>query len=85
MASRKKARLPSRILTANLTEQPADDVEQTPVQKDVAKIVSDSWTDEQETSLFKGMIRWKPVGPSLMYTQTTTAFICKALAYYETD
>lgn len=24
--------------------------------------VSDPWTDEQETALLKGIIKWKPVG-----------------------
>lgn len=26
------------------------------------KMVSNPWTDEQETSLFRAMVRWKPVG-----------------------
>lgn len=24
--------------------------------------VNDEWTDEQDTSLFKGLVQWKPVG-----------------------
>lgn len=27
--------------------------------------VNDEWTDEQDTSLFKGLVQWKPVGKSL--------------------
>ncbi|MCJ1426722.1 hypothetical protein MMC29_004625 [Sticta canariensis] len=65
MPQKRKPRLPSRA-----TSTPSGDIVentaevQTPLKQDVAKtaIVPDSWTEEQETSLFKGMIRWKPVG-----------------------
>ena len=66
MAPKKKPRLSSRAtstLSGDIVEQLAEPV-QTPIKQDVVRvpILSDSWTDEQETSLFKGMIRWKPVG-----------------------
>lgn len=38
------------------TPQPAEPV------KPAYDITKDSWTDEQETSLYKGIIKWKPAG-----------------------
>lgn len=77
MPQKRKPRLPSRATSTpsgDITEHLAEQV-QTPIKQDVARtaIVSDLWTDEQETSLFKGMIRWKPVG-SFRTDQSTSIF-----------
>ena len=29
-------------------------------------IIDDPWTDEQETALLKGIVRWKPVGELIL-------------------
>ena len=77
MPPKKKARLISRAASTLSAETPAEtmsatDDKATPAREDrspmkdpspVKDLLADPWTDEQEISLFKGMVRWKPVGP----------------------
>lgn len=71
MPPKKKARLPSGAAsTPSIETQDA----QTPIPATpdatsklgtaTLDLLNDPWTDEQETSLYKGVIRWKPVGQS---------------------
>ena len=81
MPPKRKVRHPSRAAStpsADVAERPVEET-QTPLKNDVANtaIVPDSWTDEQETSLFKGMIRWKPVGP-FSHTELPNVVIASA-------
>lgn len=63
MPPKKKGRQPSRAAST-----PAGDpvLEETSnlMKEDLGleSVATEGWTDEQETSLFKSMIRWKPVG-----------------------
>lgn len=57
-----KASTPIRDDDAMAVDTP--EVAETP-QEDTYDILKNLWTDEQETSLFKGIIRWKPAGWSL--------------------
>jgi len=72
MPPRKKARV-----TAQKVSTPTQDedsmVVDTPDTENISKkpeydALKDPWTDEQEISLFKGIIRWKPAGEFEAYT-----------------
>lgn len=66
MPPKKKARLSSHAASTP-TENVPISVEETPTPMEVdssrEELIVGPWTDEQETSLFKSMVRWKPVGP----------------------
>lgn len=73
MPPKRKAPRPSRAASTpsgDAVEQEAEG-SRTPSNLKTTKdaLPSDRWTDEQETSLFKGMIRWKPVGSFLFMQQ----------------
>jgi hypothetical protein len=66
MPPKKRARLSSHAASTP-SESVPEPVEETPTPMEVdssrEELTLDPWTDEQETSLFKSMVRWKPVGP----------------------
>ena len=65
MPPKKKARLSSRAAsTPNGNAVPYVEDPPTPMDDKLSQddSIMDPWTDEQETSLFKSVIRWKPVG-----------------------
>jgi hypothetical protein len=64
-ASTRNASTPAQDEDSMVVDTP--DVAETPdvvesSRKEDFEILKDPWTDEQETSLFKGIIRWKPAG-----------------------
>ncbi|EEH37174.2 hypothetical protein PAAG_07730 [Paracoccidioides lutzii Pb01] len=69
MPPRKRLRLSSQGASTPQTENPQL-TPTTPAQPETASkpeaetdsLVTDPWTEDQETSLLKGIIRWKPVG-----------------------
>lgn len=65
MVGRRKGRGgSSRVAPADPQEEVTEELVTTPAVKKILEppLVLDPWTDEQETSLFKGIVRWKPVG-----------------------
>jgi MRG-binding protein len=67
MAPKKKVKGSARAASTPAAEPDEDamvidtpQIEEPP--KSSYDILKDPWTDEQETSLFKGIIKWKPSG-----------------------
>ena len=83
MPPKKKVRLPSRAASTPPGDvvQQAEKEKPAPIKESLGtdSVVSNAWTDEQETSLFKSMIRWKPVGTldRLNYMVDYTEFIAR--------
>ena len=73
MPPRKKARLESQAASTPSVSTPA--AEEKLAEDIPPELDPDLWTDEQEIALFKGMIKWKPVGVSSCASMAPTV-IC---------
>ncbi len=69
MAPRKRARV-SAASTPLGESQPRTPIEAGAPAFGFEESSNDPWTDDQETSLFKSMIRWKPTGTCLSQRQS---------------
>jgi MRG-binding protein len=67
MPPRKKAKGGNQAASTPAADEDAMIIDTPKVEEPVKPsydILKDPWTDEQETSLFKGIIKWKPAGNS---------------------
>jgi MRG-binding protein len=65
MPPRKKAKGGNQAASTPAADEDAMIIDTPQVEEPVKPsydILKDPWTDEQETSLFKGIIKWKPAG-----------------------
>ncbi|KAL1997420.1 hypothetical protein VTN49DRAFT_860 [Thermomyces lanuginosus] len=68
MPARKKAKISARQSAATTPVEPPKQAtalgagDAAPKSDSEHDVVNDPWTDEQETALLKGIVRWKPVG-----------------------
>jgi MRG-binding protein len=57
-----KASAPAAATPAETDDSLAVDTPPGDEEKPIPESLKDPWTDEQETSLFKSIIKWKPAG-----------------------
>jgi hypothetical protein len=62
MPPRKKAKGSVRAASTPAADDDAMVIDTLQAELSKPDPTKDPWTDEQETSLFKGIIRWKPAG-----------------------
>ncbi|KAF2089707.1 CT20-domain-containing protein [Saccharata proteae CBS 121410] len=78
---RAKPTLPTPSKDTSATATPSKDL--APAHTTATDILTDPWTDDQETSLFKSVIKWKPTGvhKHMHMIQIATAMCREGFAY----